>query len=1340
MSAISALKGYRTQFLYSLHYILTNQGKPYSYRLEGEEDLDVLDENGHILYAIQVKNLGKTLTLSDLLVHNKTSFIKRFVTIYPNSKPILASFGPVSAEIKKWKESPQHKDQKEKENFQKSGIPEPQVAIIKENLEICEVNEDILTEEILEMLKAHQAIDPVPTAENLLYYIQITAEKQQLINAKDILDMVARMGIYLSECIAFTKQFGIYIKPLVKTELTVIETENLKEEFYYGISARYDHISAGLDVQRKQFLNDIAEGLNKHNVAIINGASGQGKSTIAYRYVFNKAASSLIYEVILQDDPLNTNEAILAISALTKGLKVPAYFILHVTPNTTSWLKIAREFANHKYLRLLVTIRKEDWYRAQSAEPDFLYSDIELELAEEEAQIIFENLEQRRVISKHNDFKDAWIELKKGVPLLEFVHAITQGSSLHDKLKSQVTQLEKEEAINPTGQLELLRTVSLSDAFGARVDAALVRNVPNIKLLIDKFEKEYLLKHSSDRRYLTGLHPIRSVLIVEILFDEFIVCKKDYISRCLQTIEQEDFYGFMLQALHAKVLSSAELIGCLKDSRRNTWTIYGAATKSFIWAGVRDYIDLNQQVLNDVFQTAGDGWSIVADIYHGGTLDLEATLSGLPGENENLLNAMRDTRERLSPKSDVYLPLTQFFDQTKLPPLPSNYSDWRELGDALFWLKHTENRAEQITGLGIEDFKKAFEILDTHDLATMMLGMHEYSEEFNSIRLELAALFDEKIQEEYQVPLLQVNDDVNVEFMIDMTQDMEFKNLHNKTMEVIDMLRLAYPDKAKYCSQGHGHRITELPYDDTNKHISARNLPIGQWVNVNATIRQLTDFPRRPDDWNEFHQRLGTWEQKIKKHLHDFQSAMTNFRKTGTFVDLMPVMEQKLYQSLIRLTLPKSAVDPLGIPAKSRKARHGSGQSNDEKKELYLSEKYKPFFDAYNSFKNDIENFIRQSGDTTVSMVKQHSEPEHQINQNIKRLSFTNLYSAAEKRLEFEKQRGLFFKKYIGKTNPVSDQDLFTVASTWKSFWAAIDGKDLKRIALNEVITSLKNSFINALKKGIKAINKNGGYKVTFRNDAATAFKPIFTIQVEDTINSIGAIQDLYEMLFDEISGTKYVSLKYMMLERFFSKFYVINQIKGYVLNVKWFEFPLHLFLDTSVEALPDYRWMPYDIDPKISAALNLKSWLSVHPGMQLMRDIAADFEKMKLYTAHLADLEIFNDNPLMNEIGDEMVKKHFHKSAAELAETWNRFMDSLSDLCSAYPEGVTEMDIDKQDYWKTLVEIMNAINPEKSGNGTVNFNIQFMKDWAAKLNDLSPTWNIFMLMHQRKLIKEYQV
>lgn len=99
-------------------------------------------------------------------------------------------------------------------------------------------------------------------------------------------------------------------------------------------------------------------------------------------------------------------------------------------------------------LRLIFTIRNEDWYRAQSAKIDFLYSDLEIELSVAEAELIFSNLESRMLIKKYVDFQEAWIYLNEGIPLLEFTHAITQGDSLRNRLKNQVAELYKEENNN----------------------------------------------------------------------------------------------------------------------------------------------------------------------------------------------------------------------------------------------------------------------------------------------------------------------------------------------------------------------------------------------------------------------------------------------------------------------------------------------------------------------------------------------------------------------------------------------------------------------------------------------------------------------------------------------------------------------------------------------------------------------------------------------------------------------------------------------------------------------------------------------------------------------------
>ncbi len=71
MSALAALKGYRTQFLYSLYYVLKYQNNDNRYHLEGTEDLDVIDLHGTTRFYLQVKNTTSPITLSDLLTEKR---------------------------------------------------------------------------------------------------------------------------------------------------------------------------------------------------------------------------------------------------------------------------------------------------------------------------------------------------------------------------------------------------------------------------------------------------------------------------------------------------------------------------------------------------------------------------------------------------------------------------------------------------------------------------------------------------------------------------------------------------------------------------------------------------------------------------------------------------------------------------------------------------------------------------------------------------------------------------------------------------------------------------------------------------------------------------------------------------------------------------------------------------------------------------------------------------------------------------------------------------------------------------------------------------------------------
>ena len=73
MSVPAALRGYRTQYLYTLYRILNEDDPRTFFRPEGKEDLDIKFGNGYT-ELVQVKNLSKTLTFSDLQSKGKTLF------------------------------------------------------------------------------------------------------------------------------------------------------------------------------------------------------------------------------------------------------------------------------------------------------------------------------------------------------------------------------------------------------------------------------------------------------------------------------------------------------------------------------------------------------------------------------------------------------------------------------------------------------------------------------------------------------------------------------------------------------------------------------------------------------------------------------------------------------------------------------------------------------------------------------------------------------------------------------------------------------------------------------------------------------------------------------------------------------------------------------------------------------------------------------------------------------------------------------------------------------------------------------------------------------------------
>jgi HrpA-like RNA helicase len=84
---------------------------------------------------------------------------------------------------------------------------------------------------------------------------------------------------------------GHFIEPLS------FERAEMTADYYDAKDARPGHIAAGLDAPRPQWQRDIDEKLQHVQVCIVKAPSGQGKSTLLYRYALEHLVPNTIFRV-----------------------------------------------------------------------------------------------------------------------------------------------------------------------------------------------------------------------------------------------------------------------------------------------------------------------------------------------------------------------------------------------------------------------------------------------------------------------------------------------------------------------------------------------------------------------------------------------------------------------------------------------------------------------------------------------------------------------------------------------------------------------------------------------------------------------------------------------------------------------------------------------------------------------------------------------------------------------------------------------------------------------------------------------------------------------------------
>jgi hypothetical protein len=1173
MSAISALRGYRTQFLYTLYNIISETNNGYKYKPEGEyEDLDVFDSRGKLIEVIQVKNLSERLTFSDLF-SSKDSFFSRSLKAIDKDVNVnlkIVSFGAVSDElIDKTKLAKKLKKKKFNDESIKKIIANynPPEIVEEKQLEIG----------VLKKLKeVNLFYNPQVSFELLLYWLYKVAEKQQEIKNIDFINSLNRIGEFLNEQRVFNTHFGNTILALNSKKFKTENIDSLRESFYVGASVKYQHILADLDILRIDKLQAIEDGFKKNNILFIHGASGQGKSTLAYRYLHNYIESNAVYELKISNNLNDVYEVISSLNALCEGLSFPITVYIDVQPQSIYWNDVLKELSDKHNLQFLITIRQEDWNRTLLGE-DYNFTDLELSFNKEEARIIYENFSEYKSNLKFTDFQESWIQFGSKGMLLEYVYLITQGDKLKTRLQNQINRLENEKK---TVELEILRYVCLSDFFNSRIQYKKIVDLLKIdKGLSNSFikllEKEYLLKFENDKKNLTGLHPIRSQLLCEILFDENdYIDIGDYITGSISMVNENDLHIYLLNSFD-KGYEIEKLLKILESKCFESWAGYNNITKALIWKGVKDYIFIkNIDKFNLLYEDYSGFWTFLipydySNISDGSLHDIFK--EHFPTEvNEKIKNIQSD----FSTKEDVYEYVTKWLTpKGKVSVLKSNETDLKHLGEFSFWLGHL--KLDISLSLNEEEIVEIFRAhkISNRDASLVLLGIQSYNYKSKTFISELIDILIDHIRKEFSIINLDINNQIDctyfyniIEFEIDSEQEGDFFN--KRSMEIIDLLRNIFPYKDKYSIKGTGSSFfgLTLPYDPSNKSIERKNLPVSLLVQINVLIVNLFSFQFRCNSWSEYSQLV----YKRRTIYNGLSTTLINhfidyFRKNdySVFATIITQIEEdlKLFRTI---PLPKNISDKWGYISEGQS---DNSLENEEKQggistsKVASLRRYQEYIKSQRDYISSLENFLNQIGSNILSIykIKVNGDSLDDYNPNVLSSNIKNAIINHQPYIsEFEKHFNNFFeKREFENLRDKEEENLRVLFYCWKQLLNQRGSINLK--IRKNATKSFVDTKINLNKRLIKERQKifdEMGLSFTIEVSDRTEEKLLLTCEVDSETYFPSLI--IARMLLQDSLNSDYFSLKRLIIDLNIKSAIFIPLFDGCPLNQMGVEISLY--------------------------------------------------------------------------------------------------------------------------------------------------------------------------------------
>ena len=904
MAVPDTLRGFRTQFLYTLYRVVVDNHPERTYIPEGVEDLDILEEHTTI-ESIQVKNLKDSLSYSNLHSSGKkTSFFERGQTVLrDNANAILklTSFGPISSQL-----TEAHTLAKALKRDPK--ILNANISSLISSFVTERVDEDMLYDNIIENLKnTFPSFNGELEIRFLLQWISELAEKQQSLTLTQLHNqLLSFREVELRQKVS-QDQLGIRVKRLFINDVLEKSNATLKEEFLKGVSARPSHIQGNVDLRRPMWLNQIDNAFSKQNVLVVHGVSGQGKSSLCYRYI--KDFETFGFE-IKDCNPSTFEEITATIQEISNGLKSHVLIYFDCQPGDRAWSKLVREFGGNQHVRILVSIREEDWQLSKHLINEYSsYNEISLSLSEEEAYQIFQIYEPQ---SEKITFIDKWEELGENVPLLEFVYSITHGETLKSKLTNQYRSLSSE-------QQQIVSSIIIPLYLGGvPTEETLLQNRSlnplTLSTILSSLEEEYFTKNSTSY---SDIHPVRTSILKDIICNgasEWLI----RIGLCnLGRLRIKETARYIIH-LFQEGMNLEDFFERLDEMDNIPANLCYEIIKALLWKGCQNYVVKNASHIEGLSGIIDGFWPWMLPINYT-DIDVTKSIHDIFKNHQNLYDAAKEISDKMDSQEKVFECIRQWLTNRTIKISQLKSYDFEALGKLLYIL-HLEKLTSSIDTSNISI--KPTTYLRSSEYAYLLLGLKSaeiHKDEWKS----LEGLFIKTFRDEYHVYSLAFRKHkIDSKILIDLRNGFEDEEvlkksvatrfINKRVVRVCELLRMAFPNQSKYACELEAGEIGDIMIDRV-KSISRQNLPVDLMRLPRRMVCQIYEQDRRLENKRRYFEQTISARQKYldlaTSLLSIFKKWIKGERLSTNKVSRFIIMLESV-RSLHTIELPASIEDP----------------------------------------------------------------------------------------------------------------------------------------------------------------------------------------------------------------------------------------------------------------------------------------------------------------------------------------------------------------------------------------------------------------------------------------------